>query len=90
MKLVHTEQSFKNAKANLSSASTSAAVESESEDHNFTDVELEEEGEEDAEWINTPYFPVEHVLEKYRSQVKKAIKEPVVEEPHTRSFHQLF
>ena len=42
--LIHTEQSFRNAKANMASASTSAAVDSESEDHDFTDVESEEEG----------------------------------------------
>ena len=43
-------------------ASTSAAVNSEFEGHDFTDIESEEEKEkEDEEWVNTPYFPVEHV-----------------------------
>ena len=47
--LVHTEQSFRNAKANLASASTSAVVDSESQDHDFTYVKSEKEGgEEDA------------------------------------------
>ena len=41
--LVHTEQSFRNAKANMASSSTSAAVNSDSEGHDFTDVETEEE-----------------------------------------------
>ena len=64
--LVHTNQSFRNAKANMASASTSAAVESESEGNDFTDVESNEEGEaEDEAWVNIPFFPVEQVLDEF-------------------------
>ena len=62
--LVHTEQSLRNAKANMASASTSAAIDSEPEDQEFTDVDSEEENEEDAEWVDAPFFPVEHVLDE--------------------------
>ena len=48
------------------------------------------EGEEDAEWINTPYFPVEHILEEYRSQAKKAMKEPVAEDPTHKKLSSTF
>ena len=45
MGLVHTEQSFRNAKANMTSAST-AAVDNDTDGNDFTDIETEEEGKE--------------------------------------------
>ena len=78
--LVHTEQSFRNAKANMGSALTSTVVDSDFEDHDFTDADREEE-EGEAEWVNTSYFPVEHVLEEYKAQAKRAMKEAVVQDP---------
>ena len=41
--LVHIEQSFRNAKANLASTPISVVVESESEGNDFTDIDIEEE-----------------------------------------------
>ena len=79
--LVHTEQSLRNAKASLAYASTSAATNSESEERDFTDVESnEEENEEDAEWVDAPFFPVEHVLNEYKSQARKAMKELMLDD----------
>ena len=78
--LVHFEQYFRNAKANMASAST-AAVDSDSDGNDFTDIDSEEEKEEgDAEWVNTPFFPVEQVLDEYKSQARRAIKEPMIED----------
>ena len=79
--LVHTEQSLRNAKASLASASTSVAVNNESEERDFTNAESdEEENEEAAEWIDTLFFPVEHVLDEYKSQAMKAMKEPMLDD----------
>ena len=58
----------------MASDSTSASVESESEGNDFTDAEIEEEEEGEAEWVNTFFFPVEHVLDEYKSQAKRAMK----------------
>ena len=44
----------------MASVSTSAAIDSEPEDQEFTDADSEEENEEDAEWVEAPFFPVEH------------------------------
>ena len=47
----------------------------------FTDVGSdEEENEEDAEWVDAPFFPVEHVLDEYKSQARKAMKEPMLDD----------
>ena len=62
--LVHSEQSLRNAKANMASASTSDAIDSEPVDQDFIDVDSEEDKEEDVEWINAPFFPMEHVLDE--------------------------
>ena len=88
--LVHTEQSFRNAKANLASTSISADVDSESEGHDFTDIDTEEEEEEEATWVNTPFFPTEHVLDEYTSQAKRAMKEPLVEDPTHKKLSSAF
>ena len=75
----------------MASASTSDAVESESDDRDFTDAESEEEGgEDDVEWIKTHFFPVEHVLDDYKSQDKRAITEPVVEDPTHKKLSSAF
>ena len=56
--LVHTEQSLRNIKANMASSSTSAAIESDPKDHDFTYADSEEEErEEDAEWVDARFFP---------------------------------
>ena len=60
----------------MASASTSAAANSESEERDFTNVE----SDEGAEWVNAPFFPVEHILHEYKSQAKKAMKEPIIED----------
>ena len=78
--LVHSEQSFRNAKAVVTSTSTSAAVDSDFEGNDFTDKEFEEI-EEEVDWVNNGYFPVEHVFEEYKSQARRAIKESMVEDP---------
>ena len=78
--LVHTEQSLRNAKASMASASTSAAPTSDSEERDNTEEETDEEAAEEAEWIDAPFFPVEHVLEEYKSQAKKAMKEPMMDD----------
>ena len=87
---VHTEQSFRNAKANLASASTSEVVENVSEGNDFTDINTEEEEEGEADLVNTPFFPVEHVLYEYKSQAKRAMKEPVVEYPTHKKLSSAF
>ena len=46
--LVHTEQSLRNAKANIASASTSVAIDNEPEDQDFTDADSEEEKKDHA------------------------------------------
>ena len=46
-----------NAKASMASASTSAAIDSEPEDQEFTYVDSEEYKEEDAEWIDDSLLP---------------------------------
>ena len=77
MGLVQTEQSFRNAKANIASTSTYAAVNSDSDGNDFTNADTEEEEEEEekeAKWVNTPYFPVEHVLEEYKTQDIRVMK----------------
>ena len=80
--LVHTEQSLRNAKGNMASTSRSNDIENESEGDDFTDATTDEEGvAEDEEWINTPYFPTEQVLEEFKSQARKAMKEPMIEYP---------
>ena len=83
--LVHTEQSLRNAKANVASASTGAIIESEPEDQEFTYADSEEENEEDA-----PFFPVEHVLDEYKSQSRKAMKEPMLDDHVHKKFSSAF
>ena len=79
--LVHTKQSFRNAKTNVASTSTTV-VNSDSNGNEFTNIETEEEGEEEeAELVNTPYFLVAQVLYEYKSQAKRAIKEHLIEDP---------
>ena len=80
--LVHSEQSLRNAKANMASALTGNDIESESERDDFTDASTDEEGvAEDEAWINAPYFPTEQVLDEFKSQARKAMKEPMIEDP---------
>ena len=62
----------------MASASTSAAPNSESEEMDNTEDESDEEADEDAEWVDAPFFPVEHILDEYRTQAKKAMKEPII------------
>ena len=88
--IVHTEQSFRNVKANMVSASTSATVDSEFDGNDFIDIETEEEEEGEADWVNTYFFPVEHVLDEYKSQTKRAMKEPVVEHPTHENLSSVF
>ena len=83
MGLVHTKQSLRN-------ASTSAVVESGSEGNDFTDAEIEEEEEGEAKWVNTPFFSVEHVLDEYKSQAKRAMKEPMSEDPTHKKLSSAF
>ena len=53
----------------MASALISAALNSDSDGNAFTDADTKEEEEEgEADWVNTPYFLVEHVLEEYKSQ----------------------
>ena len=78
--LVHTEQSLRNAKASVASASTSAAPNSESEERDNTEDESDEEADEGVEWVDAPFFPVEHILDEYKNQAyRKAMKEPIIE-----------
>ena len=77
--LVHTEQSLRNAKASVASSSTNAEIDSEPEDQEFTNVDSEEENGQDTEWVDVPFFPVEHVLDEYKSQARKAMKEPMLD-----------
>ena len=62
---------MRNAKASMAFASTSAAPTSDSEEWDNTEEDTEkdtdEEAAEEAEWIDSPFFPVEHVLEEYIS-----------------------
>ena len=79
--LVHSEQYFRNEKANMASTSTTA-VDSDFDGNDFTYIDYEEEKEEgDAEWVNTPFFLVEHVLDEYKSQAMRAMKKPMIEDP---------
>ena len=79
--LVHSEQSLRNAKVNMASASTGNDIESESERDDFTDASTDEEGvAEDEAWINAPYFPTKQVLDEFKSQARKAIKELMIED----------
>ena len=78
--LVHTEQSLRNAKASMASTSTSTAPNSESEERYNSEDESDEETAEDAEWIYDPFFPVDHVLDEYKSQARKAMKEPMLDD----------
>ena len=78
--LVHTEQSLRNAKASMASATTSAAPTNDSEERDITEEETDEEAAEEAEWIDALFFPVEHVLLEYKSQARKAMKEPMVDD----------
>ena len=64
----------------MASASTSAAIDSEPEDQNFIYADSEKEKEEDVEWIDAPFFPVEHMLDEYKSQSMKAMKELVIDD----------
>ena len=65
----------------MASAST-AVVNSDSDGNDFIDIDSEEEKEEwDFEWVNTSYFPVEQVLDEYKSQSRKALKDPMIEDP---------
>ena len=64
----------------MASASTSAAINSEPKDQEFTNADSEEDKEEDAEWMDAPLFPVEHVLDEYKSQASKAMKEPMFDD----------
>ena len=74
-----------------SASTTSAAVKSESEDHDFTDVDSkEEEREEDAEWVDALFFPMKHVLDEYKSQDRKAMKETMIEDPAHKKLSSTF
>ena len=64
----------------MASTSTSATIDSEPEDQEFTYADSEEENEEDAEWVDAPFFPVEHVLDAYKSQARMAMKEPMLDD----------
>ena len=65
----------------MASASTIAASNSGSKERDFTDVESdEEENEEDVEWVDAPFFPMEHVLDKYKYQARKAMKKPMLDD----------
>ena len=88
--LVYTEQSLRNAKANVASASTSVASNSESEERDFTDVESDKEADEGAKWVNAPFFSVEHILDEYKSQAKKAMQEPIIEDPTHKKISSTF
>ena len=41
---------------------------------------LKKKKEEDAEWIDVPFFPVEHVFDEYKFQSRKAMKDPVIDD----------
>ena len=74
----------------MTSASTNI-VDSDSDGNDFIYIETEEEGEEgDANWVNTPFFPVENVLYEYKSQAKRATKEPMVEDPTHKKLSSAF
>ena len=73
----------------MASASTSAAANSESEERDFTDVEYDEEADDD-EWVNAPFFPVEHILDEYKYQAKKAMKEPIIKGPTHKKIFSAF
>ena len=88
--LFHTEKSLRNAKSNVASTSTSAAIDSEPENQEFTDADSEEENEEDAEWVDVPFFPVEHVLDDYKSQDRKDMKEPMLDDPVHKKLSSAF
>ena len=88
--LVHTEQSLRNAKASVASASTNAIIESEPEDQEFTDDDSEEEDGEDAEWVDAPFFPVEQVLDEYKSQAMKATKDSMLDDPVHKKLSSAF
>ena len=40
--------------------------------------------------MNTPFFPVEHALDEYKYQAKRAMKEPVVEDPTHKKLSAAF
>ena len=88
--LVHIEQSLRNAKASMASATTSAAPTSDSKEKDNTGEETDEEAAEEAEWIEAPFFPVEHILEEYKSQARKAMKEPMVDDPMHKKLSSSF
>ena len=64
----------------MASASTNVAPNSDSEERDNTEEEFDEEAAEVAEWIDAPFFPVEHVLDEYKSQANKAMKEPILDD----------
>ena len=78
--LVHTEQSLRNAKDSMAFTTTSVAPTSDSEERDNTEEETDEKAAEKAEWIDAPFFPVDHVLEEYKSQARKAMKELMVDD----------
>ena len=55
-----------------------------------TEDESDEEADEDAEWVDAPFFPVEHILDEYRTQAKKAMKEPIIEDPTHKKISSAF
>ena len=79
--LVHTEQSLRNEKASVASATTSAAPTSDSDERDNSEEETDEEAAEEAEWMDASFFRVEHVIEEYKFQARKAMKEPMMDDP---------
>ena len=64
----------------MTSTST-VAVDSDSDGNDFIYIEIEEEGEKgNANWVNTPYFSVKQVLDEYKSQAMRAMKDLTVED----------
>ena len=81
---------MRNAKASMASASTSAVPNSESEERDNTEDESDEEAAEVPEWVDAPFFPVEHVLDEYKSQARKAMKEPMLDDPVHKKLSSAF
>ena len=88
--LVHTEQSLRNAKESVAYASINAEIDNKPEDQEFTDVDSEEENGQDVEWVDAPFFTVEHVLDEYKSQAKKAMKESMLDDPVHKKLSSAF
>ena len=78
----HSEQSLRNAKVVVASASTSAAVDSDFEENDFTRTMSLKKVKKKLTGLTMPTFPVEHLLDEYKSQARRAMKEPIVEAPN--------